>query len=185
MGELEALRLAAAVIGFSQAVACWGGPMDGLHDFLGHGTAIEVKSTLGTGQHMRISSASQLDTTGLERLLIGRPRFCEDPAGITLADLATTIRSEIAMQAPSVLADFNDKLLRAGFIAGEPSGGIMVILTEFYGFDVRDGFPRITPANLAAGLEQVWYSVDERAAREFRVELPVLKQLMGRLAGGL
>ena len=83
--ELEILRLVAAETGFNHAIDAWQGPLDGLHDFIRSGAAIEVKAVLGVGSHLRISHYGQLEYTGLSILLIARPRFREDHAGRSLA----------------------------------------------------------------------------------------------------
>lgn len=55
LGELAILKIFAEVVGYSIAVSSWKGPVDGIHDFVAGGTAVEVKSVLGIGMHLHIS----------------------------------------------------------------------------------------------------------------------------------
>ncbi len=184
MGELEVIRLAAPAIGYGHAIAAWQGPLDGLHDFVGSGAAIEVKSALGPSSLIRISDAAQLDTAGLACLVIARPRFRSDPDGLDLVERVGTVRDEIRMKAPGELAGFDDKLLRAGFIASEHRSGPKATLESIRIYEVRDGFPHIDPSSLPAAVTGVSYAIEERVLGDFAAEGPALEAVIRHLGMG-
>lgn len=167
MGEFEVLRLAAALIGFGAAIASWKGPLNGLHDFVGPGASIEVKSALGPANLIRISDSAQLDTRGLSRLALARPRFRSDPDGTDLAARFRTLRDAILFESPGDLQGFEEKVLRAGFIAAEFHTELTMTLEDICWYDVKQGFPYIDPAAVPPAVTSVTYMLDERSLRPF------------------
>src|SRR5437870_542293 len=63
--------------GLCRSSASLAGPMQGIHDFNHAGTAIEVKTVVGSGNWLQISRLAQLETTGLSALAVARPRIQE------------------------------------------------------------------------------------------------------------
>lgn len=181
MGELEVLRHASVSIGYGPAIASWQGPLDGLHDFSGASAAIEVKSALGTASLIYISDAAQLDTRGLSHLVLARPRFRSDADGADLAACVQSIREAIRIDSPGDLMAFDDKLLRAGFVATEFRSELKTTLENICWYEVRDGFPRVDPVSLPTAVTAVTYAIDERALRLFEMgecdSSSVLRQL--------
>lgn len=169
MGELQVFRLAAAMIGYGPAIASWKGPLDGLHDFVGGGAAIEVKSALGPANLIHISDANQLETKGLSHLVLARPRFRSDPDGADLAVCVQSIRAVIQLESPGELMSFDDKLLRAGFIAAEFRSDLRATLEDICWYEVRDGFPRIDAGAIPPAVTSVSYTLDERSLRPFEI----------------
>ena len=92
IGELIVLRLLAREMGYAGAVRAWLGPLQGIHDFNQAGTAIEVKTVVGSGNWLRISHLAQLETTGLSALAVARPRLQESAIGTSLVDSVKNIR---------------------------------------------------------------------------------------------
>jgi hypothetical protein len=182
LGELEILRLIAAEIGFHHAIEAWQGPLCRLHDFSRSGTAVEVKAVLGVGALLYISRFEQLVDAGLSALLVARPRFREDPAGRTLPKTVDDIREQIRQSEPDILWLFNDRLLHAGYIDGRSDDRLRVHLDDVYGFEVGEGFPRITPSSIPLGIVEVRYAIDERSLGEFRRDAGDVRRLAGRMA---
>jgi hypothetical protein len=172
LGELTMLGLLSEVIGHSDAVEAWIGPLDGVQDFAFSGMAIEVKAALGGSSHLRISQFSQLDTTALSKLLIARPRFQEDPTGFTLPRVVSEMRNEVANNAPLYLPVLNERLLRAGYVDAdeEAFGRRHFVRHEIYGYRVNCEFPRITPASVPPGIIDGTYVIDERSLANFRLD---------------
>lgn len=121
LGELAVLRIFAEVAGHSAAVEAWKGPVDGVHDFVAGGAAVEVKSVLGIGTHLQISHFDQLEFTGLSSLTIGRVRFREGPDGKSLPSQVENIRRETADASPATVSELENKLLRAGYLLPCPA----------------------------------------------------------------
>ena len=76
-GELVVATFAAEEIGLPRALESWEGPLDALHDFQGAGIAVEVKTTIGISSQVRISRLDQLNSRGLEVLLLAHVRLQE------------------------------------------------------------------------------------------------------------
>ena len=184
IGELFLLRMLGDDVGYMSATEAWQGPLDGLHDFEAFGVAVEVKSVLGIGTLLRISPEDQIEPVGLSGLLIARLRFREDPAGQSLAEVVGALRADIARAAPAALVNFNDKLLRAGYVDGESDEAPRVILNDFYGFEVLERFPRIARCTVPAGVIDISYSIDERNLGDFRRDREAVQQLARRMANG-
>lgn len=180
LGELAILRLVAEELGPSHAVASWKGPLDAIHDFSHAGTALEVKAVLGAGNHLRISKLNQLETEGLNRLLVVRPRFRESPDGPTVTDLIALLRTVITQQAPEVLSDFDELLIRAGVRDTSPHGDqlLRAELESILAYDVREEFPRLTFESVPIGIVDGTYVVDERAVASFCIEQSELRKIV-------
>lgn len=187
LGELAILRLVAEELGFSQAVASWKGPLDAIHDFNHAGTALEVKTVLGAGSHIRISKLNQLETEGLNRLLLIRPRFRESPNAPTLVDVIASLRCELIQQAPEVRSDFDELLIRAGVRdTGTDADELLhVELESISAYEVRDEFPRLTFGNIPVGIVDGTYVIDERAAASFSMNQTELRTIVRAMVEGI
>lgn len=170
-GELTILRMSAAQIGYGRSIEAWQGPLDGLHDFCRNGVAIEVKSSLGTDSRLRINRLDQLESTGLSKLLIARPRLYESLDGRLLAELVSSVRQEVDSAAPELRSMFDELLLRAGYVdvRADDQDMMRMRLRELYGYVVRNGFPRLPAHLLPTGIVDCSYAIDERAAADFRI----------------
>jgi hypothetical protein len=185
LGELAVLQLLVKEIGYDDAVEAWRGPLDGIHDFSRSGIAIEVKSVAGVGNLLRISHLDQLDSKGLSALAIARLRFREAPEGRSISAVVNSIRDDIDRAAPTARRGFDDRLLRAGFIEGnkQPPDSTAFYLDSMYGFEVRNGFPRLTGSSVPAEIVDASYTLDERALARFRVEADGLTKLAKMMTG--
>lgn len=179
------LELLAGEIGHEAAVEAWFGPLDGIHDFSSSGIGIEVKAVAGGGSLVRISRLDQLDRRGLSSLVIARPRFQEAPDGRTVLAAARDLREAIDRSAPSARRAFDDRLLRAGLLEGEPaaSPGFAFILQDLYAFDVREDFPRLTGLSVPREVVDASYALDERLLGGFLVGADGLTRFL-RMMGG-
>ena len=52
---------------------------------------------------------------------------------------------------------------------------IRFVLVELYGLAVRDGFPRLTPTIVPAGIVDGSYMIDERATADFELNLMIFR----------
>jgi hypothetical protein len=185
MGELTVLRFVAARIGYPLAIGSWEGPLDGIHDFTCVGIALEVKAALGSGGFLYVSHLAQLESIGLDVLVVVRVRFREGADGKSIPDVVQEIRDEIEGAAPFTIASLDEKLLRMGYLDLDRDlyAALRFVPIEFYGIAVRDGFPRLTPSLVPAGIVDGSYMIDERATVDFRIKLDDLQKLVGRMAG--
>lgn len=184
-GELALLQSLAGEVGYPAALDAWEGPVDGLHDFVRHGIAIEVKSLFGVGNLLRISRLDQLESKGLSRLLVARPKFREDREGKSLPAKVSEVRSEIALSAPVTKLALDEKLLRAGYLDSddEQYDSLRLLLYELYAFEVARDFPRLTTSTVPSGIVDGSYAIDERAILSFRLDEATLRRVMQSMSG--
>jgi hypothetical protein len=179
-GELIVLRLLAEELGYSAAVDAWQGPMNGLHDFSRRGIAIEVKTVLGAGNWLQISRFSQLDSTGFSALAVARPRLRESANGTSLVESVKEIRAAMQAAAPSILAEFNERMIRAGYLEIDAPmyEDFRFVLDDLRWFGVSAEFPRLTATTVPAGIVDGTYMIDERSILKFRLESASVRELM-------
>lgn len=169
VGELLVLGIIADVTGYPAAVRAWKGPANGIHDFEEMGTAIEVKSVLGIGTHIHISRIDQLEFAGLSRLVIARLRFRQGQDGQNLPSYVNSLRSDILSKEPVALADFDEKILKAGYLSIDErlyNGSFMHEGLCYY--VVNEEFPRLVRHLIPTAIVDAAYTVDERAIAGFR-----------------
>jgi hypothetical protein len=184
-GELVILQDLAGQIGYSAALEAWEGPADGLHDFTRRGIAIEVKSLLGVGNLLRISRLDQLESKGLSRLVIARPKFREDAVGQSLCAKVAEVRSETAHTQPAAVSTLEERLLRAGYLDSDAAhyDDLRLLLYELYGFEVANDFPRLTMSTVPSGIIDGAYAIDERVISSFRLDAAILRRIMKSMDG--
>lgn len=185
LGELAVLRMIAEATGHSSAVEAWKGPIDGIHDFVEGGTAIEVKSVLGIGTHIHISRIDQLEFSGLSSLTIARVRFRQGQDGKSLPSQVEGLRREIADVSPATVPEFEDRLLRAGYLdADTPLYNSTLFIQEgFYCYIVEERFPRLARATIPSAIVDGSYTIDEKALSSFRQDGSYLRQILNVNAG--
>jgi hypothetical protein len=148
------LRILAEVTGHSAAVEAWKGPVDGIHDFVAGGAAVEVKSVLGIGTHLHISHFDQLEFSGLSSLTIGRVRFREGHEGKSLPSHVEAIRRETAEASPATVSELENKLLRAGYLDMDAPlyNSINFVQEALYCYAIEENFPRLMRAVLPSAI---------------------------------
>ena len=162
VGELTLLRdIIDAGIPVAQAIESWVGPLDGIHDFeLGTG-ALEVKATLSaSGFPAKIGSLQQLDDSTRQPLFLAGARLRQTESGRNLPALVAAMRLSIKGDAEAERL-LTERLLAAGYIDAHSDryprrferAGTRVVL-------VADGFPRMTPGSVPAGIVRAMYEID-------------------------
>jgi hypothetical protein len=169
-GELCCLTTAADELGWGAAITAWTGPDDGIHDITSNGGAWEVKASAGAGSSVWINGLDQLDDTGLTALVLAHVAMAIDPAGRSLRDVAQSIRSTISAADPAALAEYERKLLAAGFLGTEAAAEtpFRVASTSYY--RVVDGFPRILRNDVHPGVAEARYQLRIGALQPFGVD---------------
>jgi hypothetical protein len=185
LGEIAVLRIFAEVAGHSAAVEAWKGPVDGIHDFVAGGAAVEVKSVLGIGTHLHISHFDQLEFMGLSSLTIGRVRFREGHDGKSLPSHVETIRRETADASPAAVSELENKLLRAGYLDVDAPlySSIHFVQEALYCYAVGEHFPRLARAAIPSAILDGSYTLDEKAIFRFRQDGGYLRQILNMDAG--
>ena len=183
-GELTVLELLGTKMGYSAAVAAWGGPLDNVHDFSAHGVAFEVKCSTGVGNRIRISSLNQLETEGLAQLLLIKLRLREDPKGKTLSDLVSQTRARL-VEPSTADPDFEERLLRLGYVVADNFlyENTRFLQESFRIYEVKQGFPRLMNSSIPAGIIEGTYVLDEQALLPFRRETGLFESAVKKMLG--
>jgi len=161
-GELAALR-AIIEAGIDPASACeaWRGPLDGLRDFeIGTG-GVEVKSTLSTnGFPARIGTLEQLDDASRQPLFVAGMRLRQTEGPSSLPDAVQTLRDIVMgeQEAERLLAE---RIIAAGYFDAHADQYLRRFeLAETRVLRVFEGFPRMTPWSVPAGVTRASYDID-------------------------
>ena len=185
-GELVILEKISNWIGFDRAMAHWSGPERGLHDFEMGAFAVEVKTSLGIRGLVSIGSLEQLDTVGINKLILCRVAVVADPLGDDLRAFVTRLRLIADGMGTGVRSDFDRKVLLTGFVDIESheisSNCFSVSAIEPY--EILDGFPRLIKETVTPGVTSAEYQVDLSHAVKFCLPEPVFAALFTEIAAG-
>lgn len=162
LGELVVLvEEIAPRAGLAPAIQCWAGPRGEPNDFELPRGFLEVKTTTRqASRSLQISNADQLDDSR-GRIFLLHQRMRLDPEGLSLAEAVDVLRLRTASETRGSLGDLDQMLLQAGYIQAQASryhtrfsrDGVSL-------FAVDDSFPRITRADLRAGVRDCTYVID-------------------------
>ena len=161
----------------ARSVLAWRGPLGGRHDFVSSALSVEVKTTgtsTGPITH-RISSLAQLDEPGEGALYLLSLRMVPDPLGhYSLDGLVERTRQAAQVLGGNAADQIDERLGAYGWSpadVGRYGDRIQVASQQL--FEVRDSFPRLTPAsfaeNLPDGVQDVTYTLDTSACGSWLV----------------
>jgi hypothetical protein len=162
-GELAVLEdVVLDALGALEGVTAWTGPEPKNQDFVHEGVALEVKTSLAK-RHARlmIANEKQLDERPHRLLLLVYVKLDESAAqGMTLP--ARVEHCRVLLRSDPVAGRiFDDRLMTGGYLDVHAplyaNSSWRVSGVRF--FQVRDAFPRLTDANLPAGVGDVRYSI--------------------------
>ncbi|BBK43789.1 hypothetical protein STVA_38090 [Allostella vacuolata] len=163
--------------GVSSGLATWRGAYRDEQDFAVGAWQIEVKTQLSTSDHrLLISSEAQLDTAG-SRLLLCHQAVARAPSGsgaISLNALVDGLAVEITTAGSAALEAFDAALEAARYARRDDYDEPEWLLTERRMFEVRDGFPRLTPIMLPAGVHAVSYAILLSVCQPFAIDLDAM-----------
>jgi len=147
-----------------EALDAWRGPLGSPKDFEIGRLCIEAKARRGAATpHIAISSADQLDSSGIDELFLFVVELDQAPAhaplSFTLNDIALRTRDRLLSTDASVMDQFDRLLVSAGFDWSDDYSDIRWVEGARRFFRIEDGFPRITTSSLFSGISHVRYSV--------------------------
>ena len=155
-----------------EAVGAWRGPHGDEQDFLFGDWLVELKTQLSSADSkLQISSENQLDSTS------GQILVCHQKLGIesreaesarTLNSLVTEVDAQLAGSDIGARDRFLATLIEYGYANLPDYDADVWVLNERSYFKVEDSFPRITSADLPAGVEAVQYSIKLESCEGFR-----------------
>lgn len=170
VGELLTLKRLLEDSGNSkhQAVVAWTGPSGADHDFTLIGRSIEVKSASSMAHEVTISSAHQLYCNQHLFLHVYLLKDCAPGEIGSFSPLSLVSEIEDLLQEdPDALTELKKKLLSANFVPNDYYAQFCYHVFDFKSYRVIDGFPRITPDQLSAGISRVSYSISLSSISEF------------------
>jgi len=175
--ELQALQdILVPRIGLSQAVRSWVGPEADKQDFLLDSAALEVKCYKATkGDRVTISSAHQLTSDKAHLYLVAYSVTPSDN-GLSVAFLAESINTELNHHGlAEEKVDFEEKLAKYGYFFGFQNTNLSRFLVDaLRAFEIREGFPRLVPTQVASEIVSVKYVLDLSRCREFSIPVAEL-----------
>jgi hypothetical protein len=156
----------------ANALSGWTGYNMESHDFYYGDDAIEIKSSSAKGpQKVRISNEYQLDEEGvigtLYLMYLNMKKSEVD--GETLPEIIERIMIQFDLGQKEL---FKEKLFKVGYIYALPElYKYHFRVREESCYDVKDGFPRITPNMLNKGIGAVEYVVSLDACSSYLIEI--------------
>ncbi len=173
--ELEFIHKGVTEYGDQLAVLeGWQGPLDEPQDFVLGDFAVEVKSLTGLQKDkVKISSEHQL-VTHLDNLflhVVYLAEFHDCKKGRSLNAQVEVVRNAIRDTEHKDV--FDSRLYEAGYLELKDYDAPCYSVTKDESFHVREGFPRISPEDLAEGVSGVTYDLDLKSLDSYVCELPL------------
>lgn len=177
VGELVVLRELVSWRGSvteDETVSWWRGPYGEAHDFaIPGGPGIEVKCSVSRIDEVHIANEHQLDSA-MRPLFLCRVRVDharEATIGsLTLPQLYNQVRATIGSD--SARSALDDTASMAGFSTEDPAlDDVHFTIRGTDLFEVREGFPRLTPTDLPLGISRVAYTLSAAALAPYRTAI--------------
>ena len=189
IGELQLLEtVLLPAAGAADAVRAWMGPLGAPKDFQLGWVSVETKARTPQTSTVRISSANQLDSNGATRLFLHVTQVSQavgdSVSGITISEMADRIRDTIASVDISATALFEERLSATGFDWNDDYSDRLWLIGADSLYEVRKGFPRITPSMIPSGVEDVRYVIELPSCESFRVAKTILVEALAGESNG-
>jgi len=161
--------------GSTDAVRFWLGPEGAPQDFNVNRSAIEVKCQLGgTTPNVKISSADQLFAQ-LPKLFLFVVTLGKTTKGdknaLNLPSIIAGISERLEQESSSSLNHFQDQLMEVGYYYSEKYLEYNYLLLEEHAYEVSDGFPRICPCDLKAGILRLTYNINLTDCSPYEIDI--------------
>jgi hypothetical protein len=166
------------------AVSAWTGPLKANQDFQRPAVAVEVKVTTGQNpQGFVVANERELDSTATGTLVVAHLSLDERRGGTgsSINDLVDDVRQRLDGH-PVALAEFNARLARVGYfdihrdMYLEPRYEARALRH----LHVRDGFPRITEADVRPGVGAIRYTVSLSACEGYEIDAGDVHKLIAQ-----
>jgi len=153
----------------------WRGPLDAPKDFEIGRICVEAKARRGAATpHIAISSADQLDISGVDELFLYVVDVDQAPAdtasSFTITDLAGRVRDRLLSTDASVSENLDRLLSAAGFEWSDDYSDTQFVEGSSQLFRVTEDFPRISSSALASGIGNVRYSISLQDCVPFAID---------------
>ncbi|MCG3777279.1 MAG: hypothetical protein JW395_4157 [Nitrospira sp.] len=136
---------------------------------------IESKARRGAATpHIAISSADQLDTSGVDALFLHVVDVDQAPAdtagSFTISELAARVRDRLVAEDGSLSEPLDRLLSAAGFDWADDYSDTRLVEGRSQVFQVTEDFPRISASALVSGISNVHYSIALQDCISFALE---------------
>jgi Putative PD-(D/E)XK family member, (DUF4420) len=175
VGLLGELFILERLVGSDPALLpTWAAPDDGLHDFVRLGHALEIKTSLGPANNLRVSALDQLDPAGLRRLDLVHLRLVEATQGRSLGTVARDIEAMLPDEASRRV--FANALLRRGLSPDDLSARStpVVEVRDMTGYSVTDNFPKLIRSNVPLAVSDAKYLLELRSIAGYAMDAGVI-----------
>ncbi|MEQ8588594.1 MAG: PD-(D/E)XK motif protein [Thalassobaculaceae bacterium] len=173
-GELVFLRdILFPRFGVTASVRGWRGPYGDEQDFAAGGKLIEVKTLRDTSdRRVKISSAEQLDTSSGDICLCVQSvsEVDEEKGGESLFSLASEVTDAADLEGPALGDTVRSTFHELGYEPRVEYATPLRSIRQRQFFRVSDGFPRLVPSVLPAGIRDVSYVLDVASLAEFETD---------------
>ena len=174
IGEVTVLMdLVMPVIGVTQGVAAWVGPLGAARDFEIGTVGIESKACTPLATKVRVASADQLESDASHALFL---HITEVAAAVDRSSKAVTVtqvveraREFIESQDTSALGEFEERLAATGYDDGDDYADQLWLIGDAAIFAVSEGFPRIIPPMVPSGVTDLRYQIKLAECEPFRI----------------
>lgn len=164
-----------------RALDAWKGPVGGVRDFVIRRSGIELKATTAAGSTtFHVSNLRQLDDTGLDHLFVCRYMLAQSEAGISLTELVGSTRQLFGDGGSASGDQFRHLLLAAGYsdVHAPMYQARRLEVRDVRYFRITDGFPRLTPATVPAGIAGASYVVELAGSLSYEMTETVVVDLI-------
>jgi len=182
VGELLFLQQLLGCASADAALDSWTGPAHSARDFVFSETALEVKISGPKSSTISISSAEQLDRTGLDDLFIVVWTLATSDSpnshSVSLPGLVSGLEKTFESAGDHLVSIYHQKLADYGFQPNHDySKSIWDVLGQI-ALSVGPGFPCLTPATIPPGIVRLSYVIDTTACASFEIDMEeVLRQI--------
>lgn len=152
------------------AVEGWQGPLGAPHDFIFGMEAVEIKSIGGSFSNgVWISNEGQL-TSHLRHLFLRVVFLVQDFDCNTGASLNGLVRRLSAKLSSEVLYTLENRLSQFGYIDIPDYDRPCFAISQTRSYEVREGFPSLTPQNIPQGISEVSYFISFASIENFLIQ---------------
>lgn len=163
-------------IGIDFSLKAWNGPFGTAKDFEMGKVSLEVKAKMSSSNsEIIISSAKQLDKTGIDKLYLHvsevEEEFQPNIESFTVIDIAEKVKNKILNKYPSMLDVFLEKLCLVGLDLKEDYSEYKWLYGSHTLYEVKENFPRIIPEMYSEGVDKVHYSISLEKCNQYISEI--------------
>ena len=184
IGELGILeRHLIPLLGSTEAVQCWSGPLGSPKDFEIGDVCIEAKTRRAVAKpEVIINSEHQLESSGIQAMFLYVTEVTqatsEDEDAFTVTMMARRIHATVANSDIAAVGFLEDRLNAAGFDWDDDYSGCRWIMGQCSMYDVRDDFPKITSSDVPSGISKLRYTLSLPDCETWRVETNELNRVI-------